>query len=370
MQYNVHMSVLSFVDRWLPPPKSLRLSGLGVDISESSIKYIGFEPSYTGLSSLALTHWGEVNLKPDILSRGEIKDVTGLADAIGEVKARTGASYVRLSLPEERVYLFETEIDEGINLAEVRGLIEFRLEENVPVSPRDAYFDYHLGVSGAEGKLMASVTVCTREIVDVYYEACQKAGVTPISFEVESQALARSVLPESDQGTKLLVDFGKTRTGLGIVHQGMLLYTSTIEMGGNDLSAALRRQLGDKEESEFSRIKNEQGLVKGAGETSFNDVLLPPVSSIKDEIQARIGYWRDRYGPARPIEELILCGGSANLRGLPDYLNETLGVYTTMADVWQNAFDVSLNVPPIDKRHSYGYGTAIGLALASFSDNL
>ena len=52
-----------------------------------------------------------------------------------------------------------------------------------------------------------------------------------------------------------------------------------------------------------------------------------------------------------------------NLNGLPEYLSESLGVPCERADVWTNAFKTNLVVPPITKRYSYGYATAIGLAL-------
>lgn len=364
------MRLLPFVDHWLPPPSLLRPLSLGVDISESSIKYIGFKNNPLGLSALTLTNWGEVELKADTVFRGEVKDVASLAAALGEVKRRSGISHFRLSLPEERVYLFEVELDPDIDLNEIRGLLEFRLEENVPLSPRDAYFDHRLYREGQDGPLIASVAACPKVVVDTYFEACQKAGVVPISFEVESQAIARAVLGRGDKGTKLLVDFGRTRTGLGIVHQGILSYTSTVDIGGNELSAALRRQLGEKEESELSRIKNEQGLVKGTSEPAPNEALLPTVSVIKDEIERHMQYWNDKHASARPIEELIICGGSANLRGLPEYFRETLNIDAVVADVWQNAFDATLSAPPIDRRHSYGYATAVGLSLASFNGNL
>ena len=360
------VSVLSFIDRWLPPPSVLRPSGLGVDISESSIKYIGLEMNRTGLSHLSLTRWGEVVLPPEVISRGEVKDSNKLIAALGEVKKRSGASYIRLSLPEERVYLFETEITADTDMKDIRDLLEFRLEENVPLSPRDAYFDYRLYREGENGPTIASVAVCPKTMIDAYFNACQQASLTPLSFEVESQAIARAVLPEDDKGTKLLVDFGKTRTGLGIVHQGILSYTSTIDIGGNELSASLRRQFGDKDENALSRIRNEQGLVKGVSSPSASEALLPPVSVIKDELQMHVRYWNDKHAPARPIEEIIICGGIANLRGLPEYFMETMGLETIVADVWQNAFDAKLFAPPIDRRHSYGYATAIGLALASF----
>lgn len=364
------MSVLTFIDRWLPPPRALRLGGLGIDISESSIKYIGFQPNYAGLSNLSLTHWGEASLPAGTLEHGEIRDLPGLTTALAEVRRRTGETYARLSLPEERVYLFETELERDIAAGDIPSLLEFRLEENVPISSRDAYFDYRLSPGDAPGSLLASVTVSARAIVDAYHEACLRAGITPLSFEVESQAIARAALPEGGRGTKLLVDFGQTRTGIGIVHHGVLLYTSTVEIGGAELSSALRRHLGDKDEAELTRIKNEAGLVRGAAAPAQDEALLPLISALKDEIQLRISYWHDKHGAARAIDEVILCGGSANLRGLTDYLSETLGIEAVLADVWQNVLDTKLTTPPIDRRHAYGYATAIGLALAPFTDDL
>lgn len=361
------MHSLSFIDRWFPPPRILRPSTLGVDISESSVKYIGFNRTRSGWSNLSLSHWGEIEIAPEIVSNGEVKDVAGLGKVLAEVYKRTGIRHMRLSLPEERVYLFETEIGADVNPADIRELVEFRLEENVPLSPRDAYFDYRLYRIGEDGPLLASVAVCPKTVADAYYEACKMAGVTPVSFEVESQAIARAVLPAGDLGTKLLVDFGQTRTGLGIVYQGILSYTSTISIGGNELSTSLRRQLGDKEEGDLTKMKNEQGLVRAAGSSSPSEALLPVVSVIKDEIQTHVQYWNDKHSASRPIAEIVLCGGTANLRGLTEYFHESLGIVTTLADVWQNAFDAKLITPPIDRRHSFGYATAVGLALASFN---
>lgn len=362
------MRLLKVIDRWLPPPKALRLSGLGVDISETSAKYVGFAPSRTGWHALTLETHGEVDIGPDILSQGEVKDVGKLAGVLARVKKETGQTHVRLSLPEERVYVFETEIEAGLETKEARSQIEFRLEENVPLSPRDAYFDFEITSSTrGSGRALASVTVCAKALVDSYYEACRQAKLVPLSFEVESQAIARSVLPQGHKGTHLLLDFGKTRTGLGIVTAGSLLYTSTIDLGGKDLSSALIRQLGEQPESELTRIKNDIGLAGSGDSRGATEAMLPVISVIKDEVQTRLRYWHEKNGGDRPVESIVLCGGSANLRGLTAYLTETLGVETMMADVWQNAFDSRLVVPAIDRRHSYGFSTAIGLALASFT---
>lgn len=248
-------------------------------------------------------------------------------------------------------------------------MLEFRLEENVPLSPRDAFFDYDVVEDDLRaGVSRVLVTAYARDTVMNYYEACTKAGVTPLAFEVEAQAIARATLPRKDKGTYMIVDFGKTRTGVGIVHRGALMYTSTIDIGGTELSNALRHQLGDTPEQELTKIKNTQGLVRGVNDSAVYDALITTMSAIKDEIATRIQYWntRDVEREERQIEGIILCGGSANLKGLPGYFTETLGIQTRRAEVWTNAFDINEIVPPIGRRYSYGYATAIGLALTDF----
>lgn len=359
--------MLQTVNRWLPPPRLLRVAGLGVDISESSIKYLGLAPSRSGLFALSLAEYGEVAIPPGVLSRGEVNDVSKLAAALREVKQRTGKTYIRLSLPEERAYLFEAEVDPMLSEKEIRQQLEFRLEENVPLSPRDAYFDFQWADSpAAVNQRTVAVTVCARELVDAYYEACRLARLVPLSFEIEPTAIARAALPRYDRGTRVLLDFGKTRTGFGIVHNGTLLYASTIDIGGDDLSKALRRHVGERDEADLTKLKNEIGLVKDNDGRGVSEALLPVVASIKDEIHVRMSYWDDANGRAHPIDHIIVTGGSANLRGLTAYLSETLTVEAVLADIWQNAFDSKLHAPAIDRRHSYGYATAMGLALTSF----
>lgn len=363
------MSVLTTLGKLLPPPSYITMPSVGVDISDTSMKYVQFERDRRSGTSLELRHWGDIDIPDGVLKRGDIKDIAGLAERLSDVQQKTGIAQVRISLPEERAYLFETEIKHGTSFREIRGQLEFRLEENVPLSPRDAFFDYDVVRDDLrEGVYRVLVTVYARDTIMSYYEACRAAKVTPLAFEVEAQAIARSSIPTADKGTHMIVDFGKTRTGVGIVYRGMLMYTSTIDIGGNELSTALRRQLGNQDEKELTHIKNTQGLVRGVADSSVYDALVTTMSAIKDEIATRIQYWntRDVDREERQIEDIILCGGSSNLKGLPEYLTETLGLETKRSDVWKNAFDLDTYVPPIGRRYSYGYATAIGLGLSNF----
>lgn len=360
------MSIFSYLTKILPAPSYLSMPSVGLDISDTSMKYISFHPTSRSYRFKVLNKWGDIDIPKGALERGEIVDPKLLAEALKIFKSKTNTEYIRVSLPEERAYIFETEVKRNIPAKEIRSLLEFRLEENVPIAARDTIFDYEILPSyDKENVIRVVVVAYQRETILKYYDVCQEVGLTPVAFEVEAQAMARAVIPRDYEDVVMLVDFGKTRTGVGIVNRGSLLYTSTIDVGGGQLSQSLRKALGDLPEDELTNLKNIYGLIKGNDDAKVFDAILPIVSVIKDEIAMRMQYWhqRDKNLLVRRIKKIIICGGSANLRGLPEYLTEVLGVKCIRGNVWENAFDTSFVVPPVDKRYAYGYATAIGLAL-------
>ncbi len=365
--YTIGMSVFSVLTKILPPPSFMTMPSVGVDISDTSMKYVSFVPSLRQNRDKVLSQWGDIEIPNGVLERGEILDPKALTGVLREFKNKTKAEYIRVSLPEERAYIFETEIKKNVPAKEIKSLLEFRLEENVPISARDAIFDYEI-IPNSDNENVAKVVVVAyqRETIMHYYDVCHEAGLTPLSFEVEAQAMARAVVSKAcSDDVIMLVDFGKTRTGVGIVGNGVLFYTSTIDIGGGQLSQVLRKVLGDLPESELTNLKNTFGLIGDVEDNKIYDALVPTISIIKDEIAMRMQYWhqRGKNRAARRIKKIIISGGSVNLRGLPEYLTEVLGVNCVRANVWENAFDTSLTIPPIDKRYSYGYATAVGLAL-------
>jgi type IV pilus assembly protein PilM len=361
------MSVLSHVTAVVPPPRYLSLPSVGVDISDTSMKYVAFDASLRQHARRTLRFWGDLDIPSGVLARGEVSDVGKLTAVLREFKDKTGAQFVRVSLPEERAYLFETHIKRDVPFREIRNILEFRLEENVPIPSREVYFDYAiLPMRSDERMVPVVVAAYARDTLLKYHEACVAADLTPLSFEVEAQAMAQAVIPEGDTGTVMIIDFGKTRTGVGIVTDRTLMYTSTIDIGGGNLSQAMRKVLGERAEGELTQIKNTAGLIRSIDDSRVYDALISTVSVIKDEIAARMQYWhlKETVSESRRISKVILCGGSVNLKGFPEYLTETLGVPCERGNVWVNVASFDEQVPPIERRFSYGYATAIGLALA------
>lgn len=364
------MSVSSTFKKIFPPPKYITFPSIGVDISDTSLKYVSFERVHSHDANLTLKAWGDIPVPAGVVERGSVHDKNALIATLKEVKARTGALYVTVSLPEERAYLFETTLPQNTPQRQMRELLEFRLEENVPLSPRDAYFDFSIVGQDVESKeLEIAVAVYAQSTINNYYEACIGAELLPVAFEIEAQAIARAAVPWDTEETHMIVDFGKTRMGVGIVFHGALAYTSTIDIAGEQMSAAMRHVLGDVPESELTEIKNTKGIVATEDNREVAGALEEIMKSMIDELSIRMHYWHTRKNDRgdRQIKKIVLCGGSSNLWGLPEYIADSLEVPTERASVWQNAFSLSEYVPPVTRKYSYGYATAIGLALRHFA---
>ncbi len=355
------------LSRIFPPPTYLTMPAMGVDISDSSLKYMMIKASSRAHQSKKLVSWGDIDIPSGTVERGQVTNSERLVSVLKEFKVKTKAELINVSLPEEKAYLFETEIKRDTPIKEIRSLLEFRLEENVPIPSRDIYFDYRiLPDDGERSSVQVSVVAYAKETIQKYFDACVESGLRPVSFEVEAQAVARAMIPHGIKGAAMLVDFGKTRTGIGIVHKGALLYTSTIDIGGETLSQSLRKVLGaDIAESELTKLKNTQGLIRTIDSALVYEAVLGAVSVIKDDIATRMQYWHLRNGnsDARRINTIVLAGGSSNLKGLPAYISQSIGITCVRGNVWENTLSLSDTVPPIDRPHSFGYATAVGLAL-------
>lgn len=351
--------------RVFPTPHFLQTPAVGLDITDSSIRFLEFVKTKKGKK---LGRFGSYEVPSGVIEDGKIIDKVEFIKVLRTIQKKHHLDFVNVSLPEEQVYLFQTSVSsEETDKKRLNNALEFKLEENVPISPRDLVFDYEV-IGGEEGggEVNLNIAAFPKDIVADYVEALRKAGMKPRSFEVEAQSIARSVIPEElKSGVTMIVDFGRLRTGFAIVSDGILRFTSTVSVGGDSLTEAVKKHFNVTKE-EADKIKNEKGFARYKENKELLEVLMNTVSVLKDEINKHYMYWNTRVRnnkETRDIENVIVCGGSANLAGLTEYLTLNLESNVFVANVWVNSFSVDESVPQIEYRHSLSYATAIGLAL-------
>src|SRR3989344_1895449 len=174
----IHMALIKeirpgFIALFFPPPSLLSMPAVGIDISDRSVKYAEFH-YHDGRTSL--NRLGERPVPEGIMDRGVIGKPEELTSILSKLKVELGLSTVRVSLPEEHVYIFQTLIPEGTRVEQVRTLLEFQLEEHVPVPAPDAIFDYEFLKPNGRSGSQVSVSVCAKSFVENYLNVVRAAG--------------------------------------------------------------------------------------------------------------------------------------------------------------------------------------------------
>ena len=356
--------------RWFPTPALILPRAVGIDISDSSVKWLVLAPFGSGYR---VETFGLEPIPKGVVVNGTIRDIGALGGALEAIKKHLGGiDCAHVALPEEAAYVFEMHVPEGTSREEILHMIEFEFEGRVPIAPSASVFDFDTIQSHDDAGAEIAVAVFPRELAESYVEAFRVAGINLLSLEVEARSIARAISSGApDEPITLLVDFGRARTGFAVLKRGIPIFTSTVEIGGDGINRAVAEKLSLSPEDSIS-FKNEQGLrTQGGVRSPVLDVLTGIASVLGDEVSRHYHYWdtrRNEQGDqVTPVERVILVGGSANLNGLTDYIAGRVQAPAVVGDVWQHVCNFDEYIPPIDRRDSLQYATAIGLALRSLS---
>ena len=179
MRFNLLKKILSV-------PNYLSLPVAGIEISNSSIKYVEF---VNNNGVLSLKKASEVMLEPNIVKNGDIINKTTLIEALVEVKNNITSDFVKVSIPEEKSYIFDVVLPKEAK-NNVREALEFKIEENVPLKLDEVYFEYEIVEDEINSKnIVLSVSVISKKVISDYVELFDKAGLFPRSFEIESKMI-------------------------------------------------------------------------------------------------------------------------------------------------------------------------------------
>ena len=110
--------------------------------------------------------------------------------------------------------------------------------------------------------------------------------------------------------------------------------------------------------AEAEEFRNERGLeLPGGTKSPGMEALVGTASALADEITRHYHYWdtrRNEHGErVTPVGKVVLVGGSANLKGLVEYIAGRVQAPTEIGDVWQRIVRFDEYVPPIDQQAEY-----------------
>jgi type IV pilus assembly protein PilM len=371
---------------------TLKPEAFGLDISDLSLKIIQLKKTKKFFD---LASFGEEKIKPGIIKGGEIKDekalIKILKKALAEIKGeKFRTKYVIASLPEEKTFLQVIQMPK-MKEEELKSAIVYEAENYIPLPIEEVYLDSqivppvynHLPEHQRRVKmnevhrldhLDVLIAALPKKTVDPYLFSLKEAGLKPIAFEIESQAIARALIKnEVTTSPLLLIDLGATRTGFIVFSGHSLRFTSSIPVSSQSFTEIISRALGVNL-AEAERLKIEYGLQSKVkkGKEVF-EALIPALTDLIDQIKRYLHYYQthashEHLPPnGKGVAKIFLCGGGTKLKGLTNFLSSQLKIPVEIGNPWINI--LAAPIQPREQRliykkeESLKYTTALGLSL-------
>lgn len=329
---------------FFPPPVFLKMLAVGLSAESDALRLVSFDKR-RGQPVLKIAE--EFNLESGTIVNGEIAKPEKLAAVLKNIRNKHDARFVRMALPEEKAYVYETIIpvpDDG----EIGDAVEFSLEQNIPLSAAEAVFDFKLIEEpfSKDGILSARVAVSAYPagIIKRWVDVLKQADITPLALVSESQALARALIARGDNRTALLVHFLKDKTVVLVAAGGFARFSTTV--GGG--------------------LENAEKILESHADEKIAESV--ELLSVRDEVKKVYSYWMSKEGvksqkEPKGIKSVIVAGQVADMADVTDYLGKHLAAPVSFGNVWQNAFSLDDYIPKINFEDSLRFAVAAGVAL-------
>lgn len=347
-------------------------SFLGVDLGASSIKLV--ELQNDGGRPKLITY-GFVEQRTDVV-RGdatELQQRTVAALRAILKKSRTISRRVVAALPSYAVFTSIISLPE-MSKRDMYAAVRWEAKKFVPMPLEEMVLDWRmLAEPSREGPsampadkasrgpkaMKVLLTAAPKNLVRRYIEIFRAAELQIVSLETEAFALQRSLVG-AERGPQMIVDVGAVATDVAVIVDGVPLINRSIDVGGDTLSKAIANAM-NVDLARAEQFKRDFGIASSQGGISQIPKTIDfVISSVVNEIRYVTNLYRAQE--ERPIEKLILSGGSAFLPNLTDYLSKLLNLKVIIGDPWARVscpVDLKVALDEIGPR----FAVAIGLAM-------
>lgn len=345
---------LNFLSKTLP--------AFGLDLSGGSFKILQLGESD---KETTIKAYSDVMLPKGMMLNDTIVDSKTfsylLEQALGKMQfGKIDTRYVVASLPESKSFVRVIQIPQ-MSDSEAENAVPFEAESFIPMPLNQVYIDWQkIGLVGDKMNILMIAT--PKDFVDNYLEILDKVGLKTVALEVESQSCHRSLVAPEAGETVLLVDLAALRSSLIMVEDGNLQFTSNVPIAGNSFTESIAKAFGVSS-GKAEEIKRKVGLLNTAEYPNIQTGVMPVLNSLSAEIKNILKFHAEHSD--KQVKKVLLLGGSAKLKGLPEILLSQLqevGVTEVLkADPWQNIPNLKEQI--ISSHEALSYVTAIGLAM-------
>ncbi|MBM4036650.1 MAG: hypothetical protein FJ291_33355 [Planctomycetes bacterium] len=270
----------------------------------------------------------------------------------------------------------------------LRKLIEYEASDEPVSGAKEQTNDFLLlDLPSKAEEFTVMVVVARDDTLRRHLAQLRRAGVGTDGLTLDAIALFNAYVNARDEAiyndkTTLLVDIGAQHTDVVVQRNAKLLFVRNLVMGGSKFTEAVQDEF-HLPMSEAEQLKIAQGAIlphhfdvaaeidTTTPEGRLSAALLEPAENLYDTLQATIKYCQTQTRLSNlKIDEIVLSGRCAHLRGLRDFLSHRFRV---PVEVFDPLARIDTSALPPDLRgevaaNAASYSVAIGLALRELDE--
>lgn len=209
------------------------------------------------------------------------------------------------------------------------------------------------------------ITAAPKSLVKKYIEIFKLAQLELVSLETEAFALIRSLVGR-DMASVMIVDIGAVRTNMSVVQQGIPFLNRSLNIGGGALTKAIAEGSGIPVDQAENMKRDARAMSEIMPQMGVPKLLEPSMTALVNEIRYSMNLYAGQNTPPRPIEKIVLTGGTALFPRLAEAVAGQVGIKVYVGDPWARV------VYPLDLRPELDqigprFSVAIGLAMRDIS---
>ncbi|MDP2708671.1 MAG: pilus assembly protein PilM [bacterium] len=323
---------------------------IGLDISDLSIKLVQLDKS---LDKIKIQAIGQLELQKNIVANGEIKNKTELIKAIKKIVSsplfgKVNSEEVVACLPESKTFIKLIEVQKSPNaLADIIG---GEIEKHVPMAINEIYFDWQI-IEELADKYFVMIGAAPQAIVNQYTEMLDEAKLSPTALEIEPVAIARCLLKEEAPNLKPInfghktkiesrlnygiIDIGASHTCMIFYSGNAILFTVSMPISGGEITAKISQAL-DLTADQAEKAKIICGLDEKKANGVIKNILADTTKKLIEKIKESLSYYENYFYQYGPLNQILICGGGANIPELTKIIGKELSVEVKVGDALTN----------------------------------
>lgn len=348
----------------------------GLDINDTSIKMVQLKNTslFRPTPHFDLIAARAVDLPEGLIVDGEImqpepvrKYIMHLLTTGKKNKPIVHSPWVIASLPEKQSFIKVLTIPKPPEDIMEDDVLAYA-RQHIPFDDNSYYIDWqYINVESKTARnTNVLIAVTSKHIADMYTYLLESIGFGVVALEIESLALARSMITASkvyDGEARAILDIGQSKTVLLVYDNDSIQFSIALPFSGDKLTKSIEQTLRvTREEAEQikmtpdlkNRKKNAWPLIMKSGE------------ELAKHVKKAINFYYSHFSGSNRITHITMTGGSAMTDSLNIILTESLGIKAEPGLPWKNLRPK--RALPVSQEDGLRYATAIGLALRA-ADN-